>query len=71
MVMTSKIEVNTSITIIIITSANDRDNNNPLQFRSIKSLIMNKLIEIVKKIFLVHNLLNYNVLSKKPVHNTI
>ena len=42
-------EVNTSITIIIITAANDIGNN-PLQLQVyLKPLIMSKLIEIVKK----------------------
>ena len=42
-------EVNTSITIIIITAANDIGNN-PLQLQVyFKPLIMSKLIEIVKK----------------------
>ena len=42
-------EVNTSITIIIITAANDICNN-PLQLQVyFKPLIMSKLIEIVKK----------------------
>ena len=50
-------EVNPSITIIIITAANDIGNN-PLQLQVyFKPLIMNKLIEIVKKIFLVSNLI--------------
>ena len=44
-----KAEVNTSITIIIITAANDVGNN-PLQLQVyFKPLIMSKLIEIVKK----------------------
>jgi len=44
-----KTEVNTSITIIIITAANDVGNN-PLQLQVyFKPLIMSKLIEIVKK----------------------
>ena len=43
-------EVNTSITIIIITAANDIGNN-PLQLQVyFKPLIMSKLIEIVRKI---------------------
>ena len=51
--LAKKAEVNTSITIIIITAANDVGNN-PLQLRVyFKPLIMSKLIEIVKKIFLV------------------
>ncbi len=46
-------QVNNSITIIIITAANYIDNN-PLQLQVyFKPLIMSKLIEIVKKIFLV------------------
>ena len=50
-----KAEVNTSITIIIITAANDVGNN-PLQLQVyFKPLIMSKLIEIVKKIFLIFN----------------
>ena len=49
-------EVNTSITIIIITAVNDIGNN-PLQLQVyFKPLIMSKLIVIVKKIFLVSNL---------------
>ena len=51
--LAKKAEVNTSITIIIITAANDVGNN-PLQLRVyFKPLIMSKLIEIVKKIFQV------------------
>ena len=47
--LAKKIEVNTSITIIIITAANDIGNN-PLQLEGyFKPLIMSKLIEIVKK----------------------
>jgi two-component SAPR family response regulator len=42
-------EINTTITIIIITAANDIGNN-PLQLEVyFNPLIMNKLIEIVKK----------------------
>ena len=43
-------EINTTITIIIITAANDIGSN-PLKLRVyFKPLIMNKLIDIVKKI---------------------
>jgi two-component SAPR family response regulator len=43
------VEINTTITIIIITAANDIGNN-PLQLEVyFNPLIMNKLIEIVKK----------------------
>ena len=59
-----KAEVNTFITIIIITAANDVGNN-PLQLQVyFKPLIMSKLIEIVKKIFLVSNLTKLDALSK-------
>ena len=48
-------EVNTSITIIIITAAHDVGNN-PLQLQVyFKPLIMSKLIEIVKKNIPVSN----------------
>ena len=48
-------EVNTSITIIIITAATDVGNN-PLQLQVyFKPLIMSKLIEIVKKNIPVSN----------------
>ena len=55
MVMTweNKAEVNTSITIIIITAANDVGNNHLQLEVYFKPLIMSKLIEMVKKIFLV------------------
>jgi two-component SAPR family response regulator len=49
-------EVNTSITIIIITAANNIGNNSLQLQVYFKPLIMSKLIEIVKKIFLVSNL---------------
>lgn len=42
-------EINTTITIIIITAANDIGNN-PLKLQVyLKPLLMNKLIDIVKK----------------------
>ena len=49
-------EVNTSTTIIIITAVNNIGNNSLQLQVYFKPLIMSKLIEIVKKIFLVSNL---------------
>jgi two-component SAPR family response regulator len=49
-------EINTAITIIIITAANDIGIN-PLKLQVyFKPLLMSKLIDIVKKIFLMSNL---------------
>jgi CheY-like chemotaxis protein len=52
-------EINTAITIIIITAANDIGNN-PLNLQVyIKLLLMSKVIDIVKKILLVSNVTKF------------